>query len=234
MRRSQATTSPDQIQRPTPLDRPDASPARPAAVPAPVSPLRARRRPALIALAVALIVLGAGSGAWLLSRSGETVTVLVLADDVARGQVIEASDLTTTDLPVGTTNVQAVPYEDLSTVVGQVAATDLLAGGLLGPDAFVPDLVPAAGDSVVGVALTSAQLPSVGLSAGDTVRFVATPQQGGEMPVSDPATITAEVINVAVTDSGFLVNVQVSSAQAPTLAAMAATSRIALILDPVG
>lgn len=85
----------------------------------------------------------------------------------------------------------------------------------------------------MGVALTTAQLPSIGLAAGDSVRFVATPQQGGELPVADPAVIEAQVINVASTDTGVLVNVQVTSKQAPALAAMAATTRIALILDPV-
>lgn len=233
MRRSQGTTSPDLTAQPAPGQRPDQKAASPAAAPVSVSPLRARRRPALIALAVALIALGAGTGAWLLSRSGESVSVLVLADTVARGEVIEASDLTATELPVGTVNLDAVPYSDLDQVVGQVATADMVPGSLLGPNAFASELVPAQGDSVVGVALTPAQMPSVGVAGGDTVRFVATPQQGGEMPVGDPPTITAQVINVASTESGFLVNVQVPSGQAPTLAAMAATSRIALILDPV-
>lgn len=203
------------------------------ALPPAVSPLRARRRPAMIALAVALIALGGGTGAWLLSRSGETMTVLVMAEEVARGEVITATDLTTSELPVNTLNLQVVPYDELGLVVGQVATVDLTTGALLGPDAFAEELVPAAGDSIVGVALTTAQLPSIGLSAGDSVRFVATPQQGGELPVAEPAVIEAQVINVASTDTGVLVNVQVTSDQAPALAAMAATTRIALILDPV-
>jgi hypothetical protein len=187
----------------------------------------------MIALAVALIALGGGTGAWLLSRSGETVTVLVMAEEVARGEVIAATDLTTSELPVDTPNLQVVPYEQLGSVVGQIAAVDLTTGALLGPDAFAQELVPAAGDSIVGVALTIAQLPSIGLAAGDSVRFVGTPQQGGELPVAEPAVIEAQVINVAATDTGVLVNVQVTSDQAPALAAMAATTRIALILDPV-
>lgn len=228
-RRSEETTEPRGSQPETALAAPPPVTARPA-----VSPLRARRRPAVVALAVALIALGGGTGAWVLSRSGDTVTVLVVAQDIDRGEVIEAVDLTTTELPVGTANLDLVPYEDLDAVVGQVAAADLHSGSLLGPDSVAEELVTGSGDSVVGVALSAAQLPSVGLSSGDTVRFVATPQQGGEMPVAEPATIEATVINVTNMDAGFLVNVQVASEQAPTLAAMAATSRIALILDPVG
>lgn len=211
----------------------DRQPTVPAAAPATVSPLRARRRPATIALAVALIALGGGTGAWLLSRSGETMTVLVMADDVARGEVIAANDLTTSELPADTANLRVVPYEQLGSVVGQVATVDLTTGALLGPEAFAEELMPAEGESIVGVSLTTAQLPSIGLAAGDSVRFVATPQQGGELPVADPAVIEAQVINVAPTDTGVLVNVQVTSDQAPALAAMAATTRIALILDPV-
>lgn len=233
MRRSQTVIEPE---RGVGANSPRAAAQVPvrASEPVPVRPLRARRRPALVALAVALIALGGGTGAWLLTRSGEMVTVLAVAEPVARGEVIEAADLTTTELPVDLGGLDVVAYEDLAAVVGQVATADLLEGTLLTPTGFTSELVPAAGASVVGVALTSAQMPGVTLSSGDQVRFVSTPPQGGELPVTDTATIAAEVINVQTTDAGVVVNVEVPTEQAPALAAMAATTRIALVLDPVG
>lgn len=211
----------------TPAAAPPQLPTGPA-----VKPLQARRRPALVALAIALIALGGGTGAWLLSSSGDSVQVLTIATEVSRGEVITATDLTSTELPAATVNLDTVPASDIEEVVGQVATTDLLPGSLLTSASFAPELRPAPGSSVVGVLLSPAQMPGLSLAGGERVRFVATPQQGGELPAAVPTAIEAEIINVQSTDAGSLVNVQVPSAQAPLLAAMAATTRIALVLDP--
>ena len=57
-----------------------------------------QRRPALIAVAVLLIVSGALGGLQLLTASGHTVSVLVLVRPVPAGHVIESADLRTTAL----------------------------------------------------------------------------------------------------------------------------------------
>lgn len=198
------------------------------------SPLPRRRRPAVIALAVAMIALGGSSGAWLLGRSGETEAVLVLAEPVARGETVQATDLTTAELPVDVLNVRTVPATRLDEVVGTMATADLLAGATLTPESVTEELVPAPGNSVVGVALALTQMPSRPLASGEPVRFVATPPVGGEMPASDPETIGAVVINAQRSEAGWLVNVELPADQAPRLAALAATTRIALVSDSVG
>lgn len=201
----------------------------------PVMPVTMKRRPWMVALAVALIALGGAGGAWLMTRSGETQEVLTLTGPVARGEAIEATDLTTTELPLTALNLATVPAQDLDSVVGQVATVDLLPGALLSPQALATQLVPDTGDSVVGISLTDSQRPARPLSAGDEVRLVATPMTGGEAPTGAPTTYEATVINTQTssTTGALILNVEVPSDQAPQLAALAATGRIALIIDPV-
>lgn len=201
----------------------------------PVKPVTMKRRPWMVALAVALIALGGAGGAWLMTRSGESQEVLTITAPVARGEVIEATDLTTTELPLTALNLSTVSSSDLDAVVGQVATVDLLPGVLLSPEATAARLVPEAGASVVGVSLTDSQRPARPLSAGDMVRLVATPMTGGEAPTGEPTTFEATVINTQTSPSSgaLILNVEVPSSQAPQLAALAATGRIALIIDPV-
>lgn len=204
------------------------------AVATPIKPVANKRRPAMIALAIALIALGGGAGAWLLTRTAETTEVLTVSTSVARGEAIEATDLTLTELPMSTLNLSTVPSTQLQDVVGQVATVDLLPGTLLTPDATAANLMPAEGQSVVGVTLTEAQRPATSVGAGDPVRFVSTPQPGGEMPLEAPATIQATVVNTqAGANGGLILNVELPLDQAPQLAALAATNRIALVIDPV-
>lgn len=209
------------------------SSAQPA-VATPIKPVATKRRPGMVALAVALIALGGGTGAWLLTRTAETQEVLTLASPVARGEAIEATDLTLSELPMSTLNLSVVASAQLEDIVGQVATVDLLPGTLLTPDSVADALAPASGQSVVGVTLTETQRPAKPVSAGDPVRFVSTPQAGGEMPLEDPATIDATVINTqAASNGGIILNVELPTEQAPLLAALAATNRIALVIDPV-
>lgn len=195
--------------------------------------LPARRRPAMVALAVVLIAAGMLGGAWLLNRQGETVDVLAVSSQLQRGQAIGPTDLTTTTLPAETAGLATVSAADLDQVIGQVATTQLWSGSLLAPHDVAPALRPADGLSVVGVPLTDAQRPAGEIVAGDQVRIVATPQIQGEVSLEEPATFDATVSSVSVTDSGLtVVNVQVPTNLAATLAAHAATERIALVLDP--
>jgi len=104
---------------------------------------------------------------------------------------------------------------------------------LLTAAAVTEQLLPVAGQSLVGVAVTSSQLPAVPLQAGDRVRIVDTPAAQGEPPTVTPATISGEVVStVGPDDTGLtIVNVTVAEDQAAGLAARAATSRVALVLD---
>ncbi len=204
---------------------------RPGKAPA-VAATKTRRRSGVLAAGVALVVVGALGAAYLTQVVGDTVRVVAVARDVQPGAVIERADLTVADVSTDPA-LTPVPASRLSELVGQRAAVALTTGSLLTDAAVTEQVVPAAGQSLVGVAVQPAQLPSVPLRAGDRIRIVDTPTSQAEPPARTPQTIPGVVVSVAATDDSgqMIVNVTVPSNQAADLAARAATGRIALILD---
>jgi hypothetical protein len=84
--------------------------------------------------------------------------------------------------------------------------------------------------SVVAVPINAGLVPTVPILAGDTVRLVQTPATGDDLEPS-PRTVTAEVVSVLSDDRLSVVNVMVPADKASELAALAATGRVALVLD---
>lgn len=204
---------------------------RPAKAPA-IMPTRTRRRSGVLAAGVALVVVGALGAAYLTQVVGDTAPVVAVARDVQPGEVIERTDLTIADISTDPA-LNPVPASRLDELVGQRAAIALTTGSLLTDAAVTEQVLPAAGQSLVGVALQSAQLPAEPLQPGDRVRIVDTPASQAEPPAATPQTIPAVVVSAAAPDDSGLriVNVTVPSGQAADLAARVATGRIALILD---
>lgn len=216
--------------------RPATPPQRPAP-PGPLKPTRARRRPALIALGLALVALGVLASVYLTTMLGETYQVLAVTKEVSRGTAVAATDLGTVELPTAPTLLDPVRSERFDEMVGKVATADLKVGQLLTENSVADELGPAAGRSIVGIALAPNQMPgSENLRAGDAVRVVETPASGGEPPAEAPLAIAATVTGIK--NSGpteqTIVDVEVASSNAAALAARAATGRVALVLDPVG
>jgi hypothetical protein len=197
-------------------------------------PTKRRRRPALVGLGLALIGLGALAMVYLTSTIGQTVQVLAVSTEVARGETIEATDLVAVDLPNGPTSLAPVAAADLDAVVGQTATADLLPGSLLTSSSVTPQLGPESGTSTVGVSVTQNQMPGTALRAGDTIRIVDTPTEGGEPPVGEPETIEATVVAVHGSDMSdrIVIDVEVPADEAAGLAARVATGRVAVVIDP--
>lgn len=193
---------------------------------------RTRRRSGVLAAGVALVVVGALGAAYLTQVVGDTVGVVAVARDVQPGEVIKRADLTVADVSTDPA-LDPVSASRLTELVGQRAAVALTTGSLLTDAAVTEQVLPAAGQSLVGVALQSAQLPAEPLQAGDRIRIVETPASQAEPPASTPQTVPGVVVSVAgPDDSGqTIVNVTVPSGQAAGLAARVATGRIALVLD---
>jgi hypothetical protein len=204
---------------------------RPAPAPA-IAPVRTRRRSGVLAAGVALVVLGALGAAYLTQVVGNTVQVVAVARDVPPGQVIERVDLTVAGVSADPA-LAPVPAGRLAELVGQRAAVALTTGSLLTDAAVTEQVLPASGQSVVGVALQPAQLPAEPLQPGDRVRLVDTPASQAEPPSSTPQTIDAVVASTAAPDDSgqTIVDVTVPSGRAADLAARVATGRIALVLD---
>lgn len=221
--------------RRTPRPSPDeAAPAVPAAAPA-AAPLKSRRRPALIALGIALIALGAIGAWWVTTQLSTTTQAVIASRDLSAGQVLTPEDLTTADVNVPA-GVPTVPGSDLTSLVGKRATGPIPQGQMLSSSAVSADAFPAAGQAVVGLSLGQGQMPAQNVEPGDTVTIVATPRQGDDPPTGQSAAITATVqsISAAGPDGSVVVDVVVAEGSASTLAALSATGRIALILVPQG
>jgi hypothetical protein len=162
----------------------------------------------------------------------DTVPVVAVAQPVARGEIVEAGDLVVADI-VDDPVLDAVPGARLESLVGLRATVDLAPGGILTEGAVTDTVLPGPGESLVGLALTRAQLPVEQLVAGDRVLVVATPRTGDDPPVSAPDTVGAVVQSVLVVeDTGeFVVDVLLPEGDAPRLAAIAATGRLAVVLE---
>ena len=191
-----------------------------------------RRRPWLFALCAALVAAGALGSAFAFTSVTDTQAVLVVSRDINRGETIEAGDLSVVRIGVDPT-LNPVPGSQMAKLEGSRAAADLWAGTLLTEAAVTDQLVPGQGESLVGISLTPAQMPSEPLRAGDTVRIVTTPGDQGEVTNEDPVTVEAIVVGVSlVPETGeTVVDVSVPEGDAADLAARAATRRVALVLD---
>jgi hypothetical protein len=211
-------------------------PSRLGGPPGPVVPVatavRTRRRPALFAIGMALVALGSLAAVYLTQVVGRTVPVIALTRTVQAGGVLQRTDLTVAHVNADPA-LHPVSADRLASLIGQRAAIDLPAGSLLTETAVTGDLVPGVGMSVVGVALTPAQLPAVPLHSGDRVRIVDTPAAQGDPPARAPVTISGEVVSVVgPSDTGLtVVNVLIPTGEAADLAAHVATARVALVLD---
>jgi hypothetical protein len=195
-------------------------------------PPKLRRRPLLVVASIAAVCLGALFGVWAYTSVTTAQEVVAVRSSVQRGELISREDLVAVRIGVDPA-LSPIPASHLDGVVGQRAAMDLPAGGLVTRDSIASTVVPAQDMSVVGVALPAALLPGEPLRAGDQVRVVATPGQQGDVEDGEQRSITATVVGIypdADSDQT-VVSVEVSYDQAAELAARAATGKVALVLD---
>jgi len=198
------------------------------------SRVRNKPRPAIIALAIALIVTAGLAAAYIYTSTGRTMEVYTAASSIARGDVIEVGDLTTVEIP----DNQAIPSFGLSereNMLGQTAVVDIPEGTLISPNNIATDAGLAQGQSIVGISFTPNQLPPYPLVSGDPVRIVDTPVTQGDPPAGTPASIAATIVAVRFDDvsGNTVVAVSVDTFSSSALAARAATGRVALVLDAI-
>lgn len=195
----------------------------------------ARRRVRLPEMAVGLIVvLGFALAAvlWQLNAVQKD-PVLALANDVSRGEVIEADDVrvvyVASDDPIA-----HLASSQSATVVGRIARSDLPAGALLTRDAVSDGPAVEAGQGVVGLALEPGQVPSSRLRTGDLVNVVTAgaPTTSASSSTDEVIVERAEVFAVEeLTASGRLfVSLKASEADANKVAAAAERGPVRLVM----
>ena len=210
---------------------------RPASQPIALARLPRRRRPGMIALAVALVGAGILASTAVYSATNHRVSVLVAQASVPAGALIAASDVGTASVSVSP-GVQVIPASQLKQVVGQVAGTALHPGMLLTAAELATQRPPAPGWVLVPLPVRPSGLPASGLQPGDRVLVVATPgAQGQSGPanaapaLSAPVAGVVEAVNTSASTDGFgVVDILVPAKSGPGLAEQASTGQFALIV----
>ena len=151
-------------------------------------PSSRERRPALAALAVILILLGAAGSALIALNSGNRSDFVAIAPDkLAPGHRIEPKDLSRGDLAGATGGL--IPWSEANKYLGRYTTTWLYKDQFVTPDNFTKDgakPIPADG-ALVGVSLEAGRAPSDGLDVGDMVSVIRVPAATGDSGIADHA-----------------------------------------------
>ena len=203
----------------------------------------ARRRVGRRSLVLSVLVVLLGG--LLAFVAGQMLTahneVLAVARDVQVGSTITADDLTTASV-TSDPHLSPIPASELADVVGQVAQVPLHRGELLTPAQVGAGSGLSAGELLVALPLTDGQFPARGLTPGQPVLIVATPgattaTNATNSAVAGDRTIKATVAEVGApnpTTQVTVVDVRLREADGPTVAQLASTGNLALVLLPAG
>jgi hypothetical protein len=133
-----------------------------------------RQRRWSLALVAVLVTLGSALAFVVLwMNAGGRKPVLALRNDVAAGQTIEADDLAVVRVSTDG-GIHPISSSQRDEVVGRPAATSLLAGTLLVPEAVGTADGLERGTAVIAIPVDVSMLPTDDLEAGDQVVIVRT------------------------------------------------------------
>jgi hypothetical protein len=199
-----------------------------------------RRRPAMIALALAMAGAGVVVSAAVYRRADHQVAVVMVTQPVQAGAVITQADLATTTITVAS-GIQVIPAAQIDQASGEIAAVALRPSTLLAPSDLTTPQPPAPGQALIAAQMKPYSLPASGLEPGDHVLVVATPglqgQAGpaGAASLSAPVSGVVEAVNSVPDQDGFdVVDLLVSDASAAAVASQVSTGQFALIVTKRG
>jgi hypothetical protein len=200
-----------------------------------------RRRPAMIALAVAVAGAGVVISAAVYQRADHRVAVVMVTEEVPAGAVITSADLASTSVTVGA-GIQVIPAAQMGQVSGEIAAVSLRPATLLAPSELTTSQPPGPGQELVAAPVKPYALPASGLVAGDRVLIVATSGDQGQAgsaagppELTAPVPATVEAVNDVADQDGFdVIDLLVSNADAAAVASQVSTGQFALIVTKRG
>jgi hypothetical protein len=196
-----------------------------------------RRRPGMVALAVALVGAGILASISVYAATNSRVPVVVITANVSAGARIPPGAVGTAEVSVSS-GVQLIPASQLSQVVGQVAGSDLHPGMLLTASELTTQQPPGPDQELVPLPVKPAIIPASGLAVGDRVLIAATPGAEGQTgasnatpALSSPAVGVVEAVNLTPDSDGYdVVDVLVARSIGESVAAQASTGQIAIIV----
>ncbi|WP_405784054.1 hypothetical protein [Streptomyces sp. NBC_00859] len=187
------------------------------------------RKPALAALAVLLILVGALGATVLVLRAGNRVEVAKLTRNVEAGQAITSSDVTTV-MVADDDSIHYIKANQLGTVEKTLKAKSALySGSLLVGEMFTGEKGTPAGKAVVGLSLKDGQYPA-GIKAGDTVTVY---RAGDKNAASSSGSQSGTAGSTGSSGSGVIVErATVSSAAAPDASTVSSGNlAVSLLVD---
>jgi hypothetical protein len=211
-----------------------AEPTAPAGRRMPSAPRE--RKPALAALAVLLVALGAGAAGLLVIKAGHKVAAIEITQDVGVGQRIPASALQEVQIS-SDSGLDYVAWQYAGRVTGVFAATHIPAGTLLTQAMTAATNNLAAGKVQVGLSLKPGQEPA-NLTIGNSVQAFAVGAGsgcGGNASLTVPiatGTVTSVSGSANSTGNTAAVTLAVPAAEAGALACYASAQDVAVTLMP--
>jgi SAF domain len=194
-------------------------------------------KPRQVLLAVLVVALGGLVSMWAVSSYAHRDRVLVIAQNVAAGHRITIDDLAGADLTLDP-RLSSFTVAQQGDVIGKVALVDLAKGTLVNPSQVGASALLTAGQVLVPLQLKPGQLPSIGVTPGQQVLLVATPAD----TAAASAGALADPIVATVAESGepdaatavTVVDVRVSQDAGASLARMAASGNVTVVVLPPG
>jgi hypothetical protein len=199
------------------------------------------RKPALAALAVLLVALGAVAAGLLVINAGHRVAAVEIVQQVGQGEQIPAAAIREVEIS-SDTGLDYVAWQYAGRVAGVYAATEIPAGTLLTEAMTSSTNNLAAGKVEVGLSLKAGQVPG-NLLIGDTVEAFSVGTGSGcgtsanassastDVPIAT-GTIASLSGSASETGNNAGVTLAVSSADAGTLACYASAGDVAITLMP--
>jgi hypothetical protein len=191
------------------------------------------RKPALFALAILLVALGAGAAGLLVLRAGTRVQAIEIVQQVNQNAQIPVSAMQEVGISAGS-GVSYVPWSQASQVERYFAATTIPAGTLLTRNMVSSSSNVTAGQDMVGLSLKAGQVPG-DLQPGDKVEAIAVGTVCGVTAgtvLAQQAEVTGVSGNATSTGSTASVTIAVQPADAGPLTCSAANGNVGLALLP--
>lgn len=191
------------------------------------------RKPALFALAILLVALGAGAAGLLVIRAGAQVQAIEIVQPVNQNSQIPLDAMEEVGVPSGSA-LSYVPWSQAGQVARYFAATTIPAGTLLTEKMVAQSNNVTAGQDLVGLSLKAGQVPG-NLQPGDKVEAIAIGTSCGVSSgavIAQQAQVTDVSGSVAAAGSAAVVTVAVQPADAGQLTCAAANGNVGLALLP--
>ncbi|WP_433157539.1 hypothetical protein [Kribbella sp. CA-247076] len=194
------------------------------------------RRPALAALAVILILLGAAGSALIAVNSGNRSDFVAIGvDKLEPGHKLERKDLSRGDLAGATDGL--IPWSEAEKYIGHYTTTRLYKDQFITPANLTAEKPIPNGGALVGVSLEGGRAPSGGISVGDVVAVIRVPTANQDTTAATTLVDAAEVTDSsgAIADektnanTTLNVTVLVPSGKATDVAAAAAAKTLVLV-----